>query len=208
MQLHCGIPDDFYRNKIYWFRQQTDDQGTINEYLIDSDYHTIDYNRNLIFLQTRNEESSSFQNNDSPYFCKYVSPNTNKRLNGSLIHLNGIDDGSDSFELAPYSLHISPSKISVLENNKLNLYCAHGGYPLLNISWFKNGMKLNKCMPKPTDFFLNHIKLSKGGIYECHVSNGIGSNLTLIFEVNVEPNVYWIEYQKPQLKYERNSAPI
>lgn len=158
-------------------------------YVSNDNDHKTDSNGNLIFTRVSHTDDS-FKNSNSPYYCTYKSmSNGNKISTGSKIYLSVIDDVTEPFELAPYPLHISPKNIDVFQRDFFTLYCVHGGYPRPNITWTINGTEYDSF--RDSVFMEAPRNESNVDTYACHVTNGIGSALTHIFEVNVKPNIYW-----------------
>lgn len=78
----------------------------------------------------------------------------------------------------PFITSILPSKsVSVMEESQITLVCKAGGYPSPNITWSYMGKNDTSSLKSIVDFesltFVN-ISRMKGGIYFCHVNNGIG----------------------------------
>ncbi|XP_071168327.1 hemicentin-1-like isoform X4 [Mytilus edulis] len=79
---------------------------------------------------------------------------------------------------SPFITSILPSKsVSVMEESQITLVCKAGGYPSPNITWSYMGKNDTSSLKSIVDFesltFVN-ISRMKGGIYFCHVNNGIG----------------------------------
>lgn len=108
--------------------------------------------------------------------------------------------------MAPHALHVSSGIINAISGNHFTLFCIHSGYPRPNITWTINGTE------SKTHYNLNSVFVSAipydAGTYACHVSNGVGSDLTHTFEVNIARVIYWSYIQLPEDIIEGETAEL
>ena len=94
----------------------------------------------------------------------------------------------DFFALVPPTITFkSKAKVTIVEGNVLYLFCEAEGNPKPLVTWRKSGNVLQSNISK-TELIIHDASENDAGIYECEVSNSVGT-LTYTVEVIIKGNV-------------------
>ena len=83
---------------------------------------------------------------------------------------------------------------SLLEGKDLQLFCDASGMPPPNITWVRisaSGSESN-ALHWGTTWDFKNISRTEAGTYRCTASNGVGSSVSHVFQVNVECEYMYI----------------
>ena len=92
------------------------------------------------------------------------------------------------FALVPPTITFkSKGKVTIVEGNVLYLFCEAEGNPKPLVTWRKSGNVLQSSISK-TELIIQDVSENDAGIYECEVSNSLGT-FTYTVEVTIKGNV-------------------
>ncbi|XP_033310164.1 neuroglian isoform X1 [Bombus bifarius] len=172
-KLTCQPPDGWPKPNVYWLIQDT--AGGIKS--INNSRMTLDPEGNLWFSNvTRNDASDDFY-----YACAATSVFRNEYKLGNRVLLNVISSGISASQnkYEPVKQYVSRKNEVALRGKKIELYCIHGGTPLPQIVWSKNGevIKTNDRIMQGNygkSLIIKHVNSKDEGTYTCEASNGVG----------------------------------
>ncbi|RWS15378.1 neuronal cell adhesion molecule-like protein [Dinothrombium tinctorium] len=111
----------------------------------------------------------------------------------------------------PVRQYTSPSTVTVLRGEKLELHCIYGGTPLPAVKWKKDG---NDILTDRRTNLINagktlqifRVAFEDEGGYECIVDNGVGRKIRHSISVIVQAAPYWVRWPNSTHKAEGESV--
>lgn len=92
------------------------------------------------------------------------------------------------FAIVPPTITLkSKGKVTIVEGNILYLFCEAEGIPKPLFTWRKSGKVLQSSIHK-ADLTIHDVSESDAGIYECEVSNSVGT-MSYTVEVTIKGKV-------------------
>ena len=189
LTIDCNPPTGYPKPTIYWMVQSK--TGAL--YTINSSRLTVDPDGKLHFSNVTQDD----QLHDSgAYTCSATSHFRSEYKFGRKVFLKVTSSGSSGLSSHPPKLqYTSPTSVTALRGQNLELHCIYGGTPLPDVVWRKNNSPLSGNRYN----FLNHgktllitkVDFQDEDNYVCSASNGVGQVMTHSTRVQVLAAPYW-----------------
>ncbi|XP_013786554.1 neuroglian-like [Limulus polyphemus] len=185
LSLKCDPPKGHPKPAVFWMIQPNSGEPRS----INSSRVSVDPEGGLHFSNVTKEDALD----DAVYACIVSSLFRSELKVGNRRKINVIPrEIKGPIFQPPVKQYVSPSKITVLEGDKLELTCIYGGTPIPTVKWYftKKGLISRERLDKPVKidktFLIKSVDSDSEGSYQCVADNGVGSEQIYSITVTVE----------------------